>query len=703
MDLNALSIKSKLIAMTFVVVVLCALSIVFLTIYQHQRLYEEDLGNNLKALSGNLADDLFSYVAPNEPDFISVTTSLLKLERYQNIQYGLVLDTSNNIISQYLNPKYYQSVSQLPKIDWAEKVAKGSVSQHDVFIEINLIGEKAYPQGHLIIVADLSYQLSQSRQVFIQQLIPLVVLTLLVIFLLSHWVQSGLINPLLSLSKLVSTVGNTKNYTLRYINQSQDEISILGDNINKMLGIIHDQDLENKHHTIKLMEQKESLKHLANYDQLTGLPNRKLFTELLKQELIKARRNNQELAVVFLDLDDFKTVNDTIGHHAGDILLQQVSERIKTKLREVDIFARLGGDEFILVLTELPSHVTAIGIIERILDSFEDFFYIKEWEIQSGLSMGIAFNEKNRFDAAELISNADVAMYRAKDAGRGNFAIFEDAMQSIQHRHMLIANELKKALQNDEFELYYQPKVSPDFGVVGFEALIRWNSTFDGFISPAEFIPVAEHCGRIHDITCWVLREGIKNQSYIDKHINKGMVTSFNVSAIDINRDGFTTYIEKLLKETGCATELIEFEVTESSYIENFKLASHFFEAIADLGCKIALDDFGTGYSSLSYLTQVKADTLKIDQQFIRKMFTSDNDRLIVESIIGLAKKLNLQICAEGIETIEQYEFLAGNGCEQIQGYYFAKPVPISELLTTVNEIHHRHSFIQLNSNVVRL
>ncbi|SFB89475.1 EAL domain-containing protein [Pseudoalteromonas denitrificans] len=703
MDLNSISIKTKLISITFIVVFLCALAITFLTLYQHQKLYKENLATNLYALSSNLSDELFPYMAAPQPEFIGLTTTLLKLERYQQIKFGVVLNKSNKVVAQYLNPEFNLDTEGFSTQDW-ERILKNQGSDFiESLMEIHLIGDEQFSTGNLIIVADLSNQLSRNMQVFITQLIPLILLIILIIFVLSHWVQSGIITPLINLSHLVSSVGKTKNYQLRYKGHGQDEVSVLGSNINEMLSIINEQDIENKRHTIKLLKQQKSLKHLADYDQLTGLPNRKLFSELLKQELIKAKRTNQELAVMFLDLDDFKTVNDTIGHHAGDVLLQLVSDRVKAQLREGDTLARLGGDEFIVILTELPSHLTAVSIAQRILESFINYFYVQEWEIQSGLSIGIAFNEKNRFDAAALISNADVAMYKAKEGGRGQFAVFEDKMQSVQHRHMLIANELAKAISNDEFKLYYQPKVSPLLGVIGFEALIRWHSQFDGLVSPAEFIPVAEHCGRVHDITRWVLKQGLKDLSFINDWFGPGVITSFNVSAIDITKKGFIQYLEALIKLNKSKTDSIEFEVTESSYIENFESASLFFKALNEMGCSIALDDFGTGYSSLSYLTQVKANTLKIDQQFVKKIFSSDSDRLIVESIIGLAKKLNLKVCAEGVETKEQYEFLSNFDCELIQGYYFSKPVPLEDLKSKVDSIHNSHVFSGKSSNVIHL
>lgn len=508
MDLKSLSIKTKLISITFLVVAVCATCITFLTLYQHQLLYKENLSRNLDALSSNLSDELFPHLALNEPELINIATTIMKLDRYQHIKYGVVVTSEYKLLAQYLNPKFTVSEADLAQTDWRKMINGDIFPARSELLQSKAIGGDEYKIGTLVLVADVDEQLALDNTAMINQLFPLVLFITVILFVLSHWMQSGFINPLLKLSELVSRVSETKNYQLKYRVDGEDEVARLGNNINNMLQTIDKQDIENKRHTTKLLKQQQSLKHLANYDQLTGLPNRKFFAELLKQSLLQAKRSNLTIAVMFLDLDDFKTVNDSLGHHAGDALLKLVCERIQSHLREQDILARLGGDEFTVILADLPSEVTAVAIAERILKSFEKYFYIQEWEIQSGLSIGIAFNEEHKLDAQALISNADVAMYRAKESGRGQYAVFEETMQNVQHRHMLIANELAKAIQHNEFKLFYQPKVSPTHGVVGLEALIRWESQFDSWISPAEFIPVAEHCGKVHDITRWVIKQG---------------------------------------------------------------------------------------------------------------------------------------------------------------------------------------------------
>ncbi len=667
---------------------------------EHQRQYEQNLAQNLQALNANLSDELLVYLASQENDLVGISTTLLKLERYQQIEYALVLDAKQKVVSQYLNPVFYADANELPNFDLERTLTIGTTRKENSLVDLQLIGDTSLTAGYLILVADLSEQLAQSRNAFVYQLIPLVAISMLAILALSHWLQSGVIRPVIELSRLVTQVSDSQDYRLRYVVKGSDEVATLGKNINHMLETINQKDDQNRYHTEELLKQRETLENLANYDQLTGLPNRKLFSELLKRELDKCKRAEQELAVMFLDLDDFKTVNDSLGHHAGDVLLQQTAKRIKLQLRESDIFARLGGDEFVIVLGDLPSHVTAIGIAMRILDALKQAFKITDFEVHTGLSIGIAFSENDRFDVDALLTNADVAMYKAKDAGRNQYAVFEDQMQEVQQRHMLIANQLNNAIRDKSFELFYQPKVSPTFGVVGLEALIRWPSEFDGYISPAEFIPIAEHSGKVNDITRWVIEQGLKDQHVMRDELKLNLTTSFNISAYDIFRRDFADYIRHQISQQRAVAKLVEFEVTESAYIENYALASGFFNDISDLGCRIALDDFGTGYSSLSYLTQVKASTLKIDQEFVRKMMESRNDRLVVEAIISLARRLNLEVCAEGVETIEEFEFLSKLGCHQIQGYYFSPPRPLAELMDVIEQINKEHNFSGERTNI---
>ena len=677
--------------MTFCAICFCAIAIVALTINEHARLYKENARSDLSALSQNTAEELVQYLAFGTVDDLALTTYLLKFERYEHIKTAQIYDIDSKLASQFVNPQIYRHIGQHPPKLKKEEIKPGLWEVDEQLISILIIGDTKLLLGYLVIILDVGEQLKQSENAFYFQLFPMVILVLLVTLFLVHRLQSSLIKPLVDLNAVVDMVHKTSNYSLRFRSVGNDEISQLGENLNKMVSRISQQNAENKAYNNELKAQQHSLENLANFDQLTKLPNRKLFQELLQQQLVEVKKKNSELAVIFIDLDDFKTVNDTLGHYTGDLLLTAVSQRLKRQIRDGDILARLGGDEFVIVVTQLAYQVEAVEVAERILDAFKKEFDLDKWQVSSGLSIGIAYSSDSHGNLQSLISNADLAMYRAKRSGRGRYAVYEDEMQSYQHRRLQIVTQLGKALSEDEFELYYQPKVCPERGVIALEALIRWPSSFDGMISPAEFIPIAEHCCKVHDITRWVLATGFRHVELINQALGTDIQVSFNISAFDIAKEGFVEYIKELIECEGIDAKLIEFEVTESAYIENFELASKFFEAIESLNCQIALDDFGTGYSSLSYLTQIKAHTLKIDQQFIRKMFESESERLIVDAIISLAKNLKLNVCAEGVETKAQYDYLSARGCELIQGFYFSKAVPFSQVVATIKRINQSY------------
>jgi len=694
-----LSFKNKLFAITFGVISACAIAIVTLTMHEHARLVKLNSTADLIALSQNTAEDLLHHLALDTPDELAITSNLLKFERYRQIQSTQVYDRNSRLVAQFINPLVFKVDAVLPQTFTSKDLIPSVVNQNNQTTAITLISDEKLKLGYLVVVLDFTEQLNASKIKFYNQLIPLVIVVLILTFILVHWLQTGLIKPLLSLSQIVDKVRQTSDYRLRFNDKGDDEVAQLGRNFNQMLSTIDQQNSQNIAHNHALEKQQKSLEYLANYDQLTKLPNRKLFQELLKQELTRLGRDKTELAVMFIDLDDFKTVNDTLGHHAGDLLLHAVAVRLRQQLRDCDILARLGGDEFVIVATGLNEDIQAVAVAERILKQFKAIFPIDQWQVGSGLSIGIAFSDGDRIDSDALISNADLAMYRAKDSGRGCYAIYHDEMQSNQHRRLNIVNALEQAVVGNEFELFYQPKICPRDGVIGLEALIRWHSSFDGFISPAEFIPIAEQSGKVHDISRWVLSRGFEQIAMLNQQHNFNLVCSFNISAHDITKYGFVDFIRTLMQQHQTMNGHVEFEVTESAYIENFVSAEEFFKQIAQLKCDIALDDFGTGYSSLSYLTKIKAHTLKIDQQFVKKMFESEQERMIVDAIISLAKNLKLKVCAEGVETKEQYQYLAERGCEQIQGYYFSPPVPFDQVAATIESIHLAHSF-ERNLNI---
>ncbi|WP_051291589.1 putative bifunctional diguanylate cyclase/phosphodiesterase [Fictibacillus gelatini] len=424
---------------------------------------------------------------------------------------------------------------------------------------------------------------------------------------------------------------------------------------------------------------EEQINQMAYYDPLTGLPNRRLFEDRLLIALEQAQREEQEVAVMFIDLDRFKFVNDTLGHAFGDALLKEVAKALLRCLRKGDTVSRQGGDEFCLLLPAAAQEDIAT-ISERILYVFSSPFRIEDHEIFITPSIGISLYPHDGADPYSLMKNADTALYRAKECGRNTFQLYTAAMNDSITKRVALEKELRKALEKKEFELHFQPQVNIETGaLIGFEALLRWRHGQRGNIPPDQFIPLAEETGLIIPISEWVLREACKQNK--DWH-NRGfprVPVSVNLSAIHMKAHNLVATIAQILKETNLDPCYLELEITESGAMENAREIVDKLRQLKDMGIKISIDDFGTGYSSLGYLKRFPIDTLKIDRSFIWDLEESDT-AAIMKTIIALAQSLKLKVIAEGVETEEQLSFLQDHLCDRGQGYFFSKPLPADEI-----------------------
>jgi len=418
-----------------------------------------------------------------------------------------------------------------------------------------------------------------------------------------------------------------------------------------MMKTIYAEELKIKEYTKQLTLQRKDMEQLANFDNLTGLPNRHYFMVILEEALFQAQERKGNCSLMYIDLDAFKTVNDTHGHELGDMLLQEVSNRIKRQIDPDDQLARLGGDEFLLLIEgeKTPTYLKVLA--DSLIEALSDPFIIVDWELNISASIGIAQATSANYNISDFISNADVAMYESKAIGKNCYTFFNDNMQQQKKRQILIVNSIQRAVANDEFELHYQAKVNGKKEVVGFEALIRWIHPKIGFVPPDEFIGLAEQSGKVHQITNWVIEQSCKDLAKLKLRFGGHIKLSLNLSSLDLKQTSLAGYVRKLFRKYSVEPSCIEFEVTESAYLENFEDANRFFDEMNTLGCSIALDDFGTGYSSLSYLTQIDINTLKIDKQFIDHIGTSSRQNLVTKTIINMAIQLNLRTCAEGVET----------------------------------------------------
>ena len=421
------------------------------------------------------------------------------------------------------------------------------------------------------------------------------------------------------------------------------------------------------------------LAFLAHHDPLTGLPNRILLQERIEQAIHRAKRAKSHFAVLFIDLDNFKNVNDTLGHPIGDTLLQQVTRDLLCHVRGVDTLARLGGDEFILLVEIVDQdHVEAVA--QKITAMFNQPYHLVDHEIYLGASMGISIFPRDGKDGHTLIRNADTAMYRAKDAQRGSYRFYAPEMTVSAEERLRLDGMLRRALDNDELYLVYQPQVDLASGaMVGVEALLRWQHPTMGSIPPSRFIPVAEESGFISEVGIWVLREACQQmRNWMDGGIGISKV-AVNVSLKQFERSGFVDTVRAVLKETGIPAGCLELEITESAIMLSHNV-HELLLGLRDIGVLLAIDDFGTGYSSLSYLKQLPIQKLKIDRSFVRDLEGGGNDLAIVRSVIALARTMGLETLAEGVENEGQARFLAQEGCEQAQGFLYSKPISVEEV-----------------------
>jgi diguanylate cyclase (GGDEF)-like protein/PAS domain S-box-containing protein len=448
-------------------------------------------------------------------------------------------------------------------------------------------------------------------------------------------------------------------------------ISPLKDKNKKVLGAT-----VTTHDITSLKQHEETIVHMAYHDPLTGLPNRRLFVDRMKNALSLSKRNKTKAAVVFMDLDNFKEINDTLGHLAGDRLLVDVSKRILSYTRDYDTVARLSGDEFSLLIPDIVHIDEVIYIIERIKSLFDKPFMLNETAVNLTASIGVSIYPDDSYAEEELIKYADTAMYKAKAIGKNCYQLYDINMKEELLRKINIERMLREALNNNEFVLYYQPQYYTQTKQLrGFEALIRWSCPNKGFLSPADFIPTAEKTGLIVPIGEWVLNTACRVCREIQDRYGRKIIISVNISPIQLREKDFDNTVMRALNNAGLDASSLELEITENIFIDNYDIAAGVLQRIKDMGIRIALDDFGSGYSSLGYLKKLPISLLKIDKAFIDQIDPGASQADITDSIISLMHKLKILTLAEGVETEEQYEYLKKSNCDFIQGYYVGKPV----------------------------
>jgi diguanylate cyclase (GGDEF)-like protein len=446
----------------------------------------------------------------------------------------------------------------------------------------------------------------------------------------------------------------------------------------KYLGVGNGHSLLNQ---ITQRKQAE-LHYLAHYDQLTKIPNRMLLNDRLQMACRDADRNNALVGLMFVDLDRFKQINDTMGHSFGDILLQAVAERLESCIRGNDTVARLGGDEFAILLHKLEHPSDADITAQRIVDVFLRPFNILDREVFITASLGIVIYPRDEQEISNLLAKADAAMYEAKTSGRNAFRAYRPGLSMHSMDHLSLEADLRRAIEREELVLHYQPQVSVASGaLIGVEALIRWQHPRRGLLSPAAFIGIAEDSGMIIDIGNWVLREACRQQRAWSLQNIPSLRMAINISAMQFRRDDFTEIVRTIIKETGVDPGCIELELTENVAMHHADDVLNTLRELKKIGVKLAIDDFGTGFSNLSYLQRFPFDRLKIDQSFVRGIENMPANRSIVQAIVSLAKSLSLEVVAEGVETAAEFAQTSACACDEVQGYFHARPMPAADML----------------------
>ena len=524
--------------------------------------------------------------------------------------------------------------------------------------------------------------------------------------LIADRLQNTISNPLHRLAATASSFAANHDYSVRVHVTSSDEIGTLGAAFNQMLDVIESREVELKAAEASLQQRahelhlevherenaqqalrdnEDTLRRLAFYDQLTGLPNRALFNDRLELAIAQAQRSNRYVAVMFIDVDRFKLINDSLGHSAGDALLRELADRIKASLRRSDTLARLGGDEFIVLLPSLSDSTDAATVAQKILRAVSIPFSVGHQEWYATVSIGISLSPDDGSDAETLIKNADAAMYRAKDRGRDGYEMYTPELHARALRRVTLENELRMAMSRGEFVMHYQPLLDFTTGAIrGAEALIRWQHPSRGLLLPAEFIPVAEETGLIVPIGQWAIRHACQAAKNWQTATGRKLRMSVNLAARQFQHVDLIDQIRDILNETGLDASLLDIEITESSAMIQTDQTTAILEQLKELGVSVSIDDFGTGHSSLGTLKRFPIDTLKIDRTFVQDITTDRRDSALVQAIVALGEALAVKVVAEGVETEEQRTLLKTHGCDGFQGFVFSKAIPSEDFLQMI-------------------
>jgi len=658
--------RAKLQVVTLVATAV-AIVLVYLVLFVGECLLErraflDELALQARIVAGS------SRAAVASGDSAAIKGALRTLAPAQEILRAEMRGSDHSLLGSFENPQAIptQVPASFPLIG---DLADGTVQWHEPVL---LNGA---PIGELTVTAARPrlYPLFRRR-------LPAVALSfaaaLLLALLLSRQLVGFVIYPLIRLTDLLRAVARRKDYSLRAPVGGLDEVGLLAKGINDMLTQIQSRESDLKSELTERRRAEERLDLLAYYDTVTGLPNRHFFNERLVHALKRAGPFGETTALMFIDLDNFKIINDTLGHHLGDLLLNGVGDRLARALRSKDFIFRVGGDEFAVILEDVRNREHVASVAEKLIGVFITPFRLEDHEIFISASIGVSLAPQDATEPNALLRHADTAMYHAKEKGKNTYQLFESSMKGQALNRLKLENSLRRALERREFVVVYQPQVDlRTRAICGAEALVRWQDPERGLVGPADFIPIAEETGLIVQLGEWVLRTACTQAAQWEDEGLGTITIAVNLSGRQFQDDDLVEKVIQVVWETGLDAQLLELELTESTLMDNSRSNMRKLTLLRAAGIRFSIDDFGTGYSSMNYLKRFPISKLKIDRTFVDGLPENQEDAGITTAIIALAQSLRLEVVAEGVENREQLQFLEQRGCHSIQGYLVSRPV----------------------------
>ena len=683
--LGSLSIQNKLLIINLTVTTTALFFAVIMAVYSEYSNNRNSALESLLVQAKMVGNNTTAALVFDDAD--GARDILQAFSESKNVQVAVIYDNNNRVLASYINHHSNSESFGHERVQALDNVIDTSNLDEDVGSRlgkvINIIHGIEFDNrtiGKLYISADISYLYDEIVQYLVfTSSVALVGLALASLLLLK--LRQGITRPLQQLTSLMDSVIESNDYSIRADNDSSDEIGVLSRGFNKMLKHIQTNDEKLAHELAERYKAEKHLDKLAYYDVITGLPNRHFFHQKLTQVIEQSINEKRLMALLFLDLDNFKTVNDTLGHKTGDLLLKEASSRLSYVVRKSDYICRIGGDEFAIIIEDIKHVDDAALVTTKCIESLSMPFVFDSKNFFIGVSIGISICPNDAITANDLLVYADMAMYEAKLNGKNNYQYYDQQMNVAHSKRYQLETDLRHAIENEQLELYYQPQVYTQNGMLsGVEALMRWHHPEKGIIGPDVFIPVAEESGLILKLGEWLLNTAFKHARQIDSSELKGTRVAINISPRQMLEESFIDTVLDAIECSGVAPSLLDFELTERILMDDRDILHSNINRLKALGISIVIDDFGTGFSSMSYLKSFPINMLKIDKSFISGLPDSSEDIAITQAVIAMSHNLNIKVIAEGVEEKEQNDMLRDYSCDFIQGFYYAKPMPFDDL-----------------------